>query len=150
MKKVTLPIIVVFLLIIVVFSRLSLHPANDKKEETFAEEVSTLQGYYFHGYLDIREPLESFDETTTYMYHMNNYLKEYLDQSSAMRGNEQKEDYIHYFDQLDEPIYPISFHNKYDLNNGDYVKVTFKGGIKESYPAQIGEVLDVEVINLTD
>ncbi|WP_229720317.1 hypothetical protein [Oceanobacillus neutriphilus] len=60
------------------------------------------------------------------------------------------EDYMIYFEQLDEPVRPVSFQNKYDLNDGEYVKVTFKGGIKETHPMKIGEVIDVEVMNGAD
>ncbi|MCT1902728.1 DUF3221 domain-containing protein [Oceanobacillus sojae] len=156
MKKIILPIITVmllFLISIVVFPRLPLSPSNDEKEDSRdspADEQGTLKGYYFNGYIDIREPFEDFDEATTYMYYMNNHLKDYLNQSVMVQNTEQDEDFIHYFEQLDEPVRPVSFQNKYDLNNGEYVKVIFKGGIMETHPMKIGEVIDVEVVNSTN
>ncbi|WP_152656068.1 DUF3221 domain-containing protein [Oceanobacillus sp. CFH 90083] len=158
MKKVILLITVVLLLFlfsIFTFSSPSENLSNDKGENntsTFEDEESTLLGYYFHGYIDMREPFESFDEASTYMYYMNNYLEDYLNQQFVLTegSHAENEAYIRYFEQLEDPVYPIFFQNKYDLNNGEYVKVTFKGGIMESHPAQIGEVTDVEVVNFTE
>lgn len=156
MKKVILPVItllLLFLISIAVIPSLPHSPSNEEEEDTpntFADEKDTLQGYYFKGYIDIRNPFENFDEATSYMYYMNNYLKDYLNQSVMVQNTEQDEDYIHYFEQLDEPVRPVFFQNKYDLNNGEYVKVTFKGGIMETHPMKIGEVIDVEVMNGTD
>ncbi|WP_040983432.1 DUF3221 domain-containing protein [Oceanobacillus jeddahense] len=145
--------IVLFSIMVLIFFKVPVDQADENEEDSIDiidDEESTLQGYYFNGYIDMRKPFESFDEVTTYMYYMNNYLKEYLNQTVLTDDKKEDEDYVHYFNQLEDSIYPISFQNKYDLNNGDYVKVTYKGGIKESYPAQIGEIIDVEVMDLKD
>lgn len=119
-------------------------------EAPINEQEGTLQGYYFNGYIDMRDSFESFEEESEYIYYMSNYLKDYLNSTAFREGNQDKaKEYNTYFNQLEPPIYPISFTNtsKKELKNGNYIKVTFKGGIMESYPIQIGEVTNVEVIN---
>ncbi|WP_017795954.1 DUF3221 domain-containing protein [Oceanobacillus kimchii] len=113
------------------------------------EQEGTLQGYYFNGYIDMRDSFENFEEESEYIYYMSHHFDYYRNQAFVHGKDEPKEEYVEYFKQLDPLNALVSFSNntKTDLQNGDYIKVTFKGGIMESYPAQIGEVVDVVVID---
>ncbi|MCT1578780.1 DUF3221 domain-containing protein [Oceanobacillus kimchii] len=112
------------------------------------EQEGTLQGYYFNGYIDMRDSFEGGEESD-YFHNMDYHFDFYRNQAFVHAKDEPKEDYVEYFKQLDPLNALVSFRNKtkVDLQNGDYIKVTFKGGIMESYPAQIGEVVDVVVID---
>ena len=120
---------------------------NQDHEIPLSEQEGTLQGYYFNGYIDMRDSFESFEEESEYIYYMSHHFDYYRNQAFDHDTDESKEDHAKYFSQLDPLNALVSFRNKtkVDLQNGDYIKVTFKGGIMESYPAQIGEVVEVEV-----
>ncbi|MFS0752576.1 DUF3221 domain-containing protein [Oceanobacillus sp. 1P07AA] len=143
-------------LVILPSSNQSSSGTSDLNEEDFQnqeapmdEQEGTLQGYYFNGYIDWRDSFASFEEESEYIYYMNHHFDYYRNNAFGNENDEKNEDYAKYFSQLDPLNALVSFSNntKKELRNGDYIKVTFKGGIMESYPAQIGEVVEVEVID---
>ncbi|WP_438715348.1 hypothetical protein [Enterococcus sp. AZ109] len=92
------------------------------------EAGSILEGYYWEGYLDQREKIQDPAE-------VENYHKPLL--TSQLTDELQNPSYYWY--RLDDVTT--------DVPNGSYVRVMYKGPIREVYPAIVSDVVKVEIID---
>lgn len=118
-------------------------------EEVKEEEIEfKMSGYYYFGYLDEREKQDSKFEKD-YFHNMDNHFQDYYNNMFIMskEDKELEEEYIKYF----ESIGGLSLYSMpgtgLKLKNGDYITFIVKSPIKESYPAMIEKIENVEVLH---
>lgn len=123
---------------------------NNKVENNVTVEDdyhATMSGYYFDGYLDERaKENEAFEKE--YFYYMDHYLHDYINNSITLqRAAEQADDeYATYFQSIGGlKLISLPEVGKH-VQNGDYITFVAKAPIKESYPAMIDKISDVEVL----
>lgn len=106
-----------------------------------------MAGYYYYGYLDEREKFNDELEED-YFYYMDNHFEEYQNSRFIFIRDEQEvdEEIIEFFQSIDGlNLFEIPFPG-YGIKNGDYISFHVKSPIKESYPAKIDKIADVEVL----
>lgn len=116
--------------------------------EIIVENGPTMSGYYYYGYLDQREKMNA-EEEQEYFYYMDNHFHEYQDSFYLFSSNNEEldEDIENYFESIGR-LYLFSIPDPgSDVKDGDYITFTVKSPIKESYPAIIDKIDDVEVLH---
>ncbi len=127
---------------------------NAKNKEVEIAEITEeeieykMSGYYYFGYLDQREKQDSEFEID-YFHHMDNQFQDYYNSMFIVSndGKELEEEHIKYFESIGGlSLFSIP-RTGINLKNGDYITFTVKSPIKESYPAVIEEIENVEVLH---
>lgn len=105
-------------------------------------------GYYYFGFLDEREKQDSEFEKD-YFYNMDNHFQDYYNNMFITSGDDKEleEEHIQYFESIGGLRLYSMPSTGINLKNGDYITFTVKSSIKESYPAMIGEIENVEVLH---
>lgn len=106
-----------------------------------------MSGYYYYGYLDEREKLDSQLEEE-YFYYMDNHFQDYLDNMFIITRDQKQieEESITFFHSINGlNLYSIPSPG-FRIQNGDYISFIARSPIKESYPAMIDKIDNVEVL----
>jgi len=157
MRKIIYSLIAISLLCIIVFINYEFKPLENKdpeptvnsdngmmNQEPESPSITTVTGYFFFDYVDIRERLAG-DEEEEYYYYMDRYFQTYsFELITPTEDTDEKtdtgDDYEDYFKErgMDILSLPNKLTNKDGLffKNGDYISVEIEGPIMESFPAQ--------------
>lgn len=126
--------------------------AEEDIEDVEEIEGTRFSGYYYYGYFDEREKGD-IEFERKYFYYMNRHFKDYLERDwIILQGNnneeaeEEEESYMAYFESIGGlKLYTLPA-TGLDLNNGDYITFIVTSPILESYPGQIQDIKDAEIL----
>ncbi|WP_058306333.1 DUF3221 domain-containing protein [Gracilibacillus massiliensis] len=126
-------------------------PSTNEEQTSHQEKnLEPITGYFYFGYIDMRDKLEEDDEEE-YFYYMDKYFQAYYrkitmpEENTELQESEEEnyEDYFREESGFNLLTIPSEYRN--ELKNGDYISIIVDGPIYESFPMQ-GNVTRVEVI----
>jgi len=117
----------------------------EMKEEKIEFKMS---GYYYFGFLDQREKQDGEIEKD-YFYNMDNHFQDYYNNMFIISKGDKEldEELIGYFESIGGLRLYSMPSTGITIKNGDYIAFIVKSPIKESYPAMISRIENVEVLH---
>lgn len=142
---------ILFVTLVVFFISLKGITVGDNEKVAKVQEdekpAFELSGYYYFGYLDAR-PKQELELEQEYFYYMDEYFQDYFKNFMIITRSDEviEQDYLHFFEALGV-LELYSFPTAgLGLRNGDYVTIHVTVPIKESYPMQISQIENFEII----
>lgn len=143
--------IVLFVIAFIIYTQVSTEQSEQVVDD-FDNVESKMSGYYYFGYLDQREKLDPEAEKD-YFYYMDNYFEDYYESMFPItRDVKELDENVEQFFESIGGLYLFSIPSKdvQNVKNGDYISFIVKSPIKETYPAMIDRIENVEIIHPRD
>lgn len=107
-------------------------------------------GYYYFGFIDIRDRFEPVDEYT-YFLNMDNYFEDYYKDMFILSKKDEEsssESYFDYFEGINGlNLLEIPKSKREGLRNGDYISISLKEPTKETFPLQNQTINNIIVLS---